>query len=108
MVISNVTLDIRTFVDGYEFLQSDWYKSAHPHIIIMNDILPRKNGIEVLHTIRRMPNQKKFTIYMMTARNSQTDMINAYEAGVDGYLIKPFDLRLFEAELRRTFARLWN
>jgi len=108
MAIKNVELDIRTFTDGYEFLQSNWYVSGHSHIVIMNDILPRKNGIEVLHTIRRMPNQKKFTIYMMTTRNSQSDMINAYEAGVDGYLVKPFDLRLFEAELRRTFTRLWN
>ncbi len=72
----------------------------------MNDILPRKNGLNVLHTLRQMANQKKFIIYMMTNRKSQGDMIYAYESGVDEYLIKPFDLNLFQAQLKRTFARL--
>lgn len=108
MPIEQTQLEIETFTDGYEFLESNWYLSGHTHIVIMNDILPRKNGVEVLHTLRRMANQKKFIVYMMTNRNSQGDMITAYENGVDQYLKKPFDLRLFEAQLKRTFARLWS
>ncbi|TSI11469.1 response regulator [Lysinibacillus sp. BW-2-10] len=100
------TLDIQDFVDGYDFIESGWHLSSHPHIVIMNDILPRKNGLEVLDTLRSLPNQKKFIIYMMTRRNSQTDIISAYESGVDEYLIKPFDLRLFKAQLLRTLERL--
>ncbi|MFJ8513747.1 response regulator [Lysinibacillus xylanilyticus] len=106
MVIDHFQLETKVFSDGYEFLQSDWYLSGHTHIVIMNDILPRKNGLNVLHTLRNMANQKKFIIYMMTNRKSQGDMNYAYESGVDEYLIKPFDLNLFQAQLKRTFARL--
>jgi len=106
MVIDHFQLETKVFSDGYEFLQSDWYLSGHTHLVIMNDILPRKNGLNVLHTLRNMANQKKFIIYMMTNRNSQGDMNYAYESGVDEYLIKPFDLNLLQAQLKRTFARL--
>ncbi|RST74092.1 response regulator [Siminovitchia acidinfaciens] len=106
--IDSFQLDIKTFQDGYSFLQSDWYVSSHSHIIVMNDILPRKNGLEVLDTIRKLPNNKKFIVFMMTKRNSEEDMIYAYESGVDQYLIKPFNLQLFEAQFRRIFERFWS
>jgi len=106
MVIDYYQLETKVFSDGHEFLQSDWYISGNTHIVIMNDILPRENGLNVLHALRQMANQKKFIIYMMTNRKSLGDMIYAYESGVDEYLIKPFDLNLFQAQLKRTFARL--
>ncbi|HZG70459.1 MAG TPA: response regulator [Chondromyces sp.] len=105
--IDHFQLDIKLFQDGFEFLQSDWYSTSHTHLIIMNDILPRKNGLEILHTIRSLPNNKRFIIYMMTRRNSERDMIFAYKSGIDEYLVKPFNIRLFEAQLKRTFERLW-
>ncbi|MCF6409759.1 response regulator [Pseudalkalibacillus salsuginis] len=98
---------IRMFQEGEDFLQSDWSSTSHTHLIIMNDILPRKNGLEVLHMIRKLPNNKRFIIYMMTKRNSEEDIIYAYESGVDHYIIKPFNIRLLEAQLKRTLERLW-
>jgi len=99
--------DIALFTDGEAFLHSDFYYSAHKHIIIMNDVLPRKTGLDVLHEVRKMANERKFIIYMMTNRNNEKDMIDAYEKGVDVYLMKPFNMRLFEAQLQRTFRSLW-
>lgn len=108
MNITNLQLEVKLFKDGYDFMESDWYISSHTHIIIMNDILPRQNGIDVLHRIRKLPNNKKYIVYMMTKRNSEEDIIYAYESGVDEYLVKPFNLRLFEVQLKRTFERLWS
>ncbi len=99
--------EVALFTDGDAFLQSDFYYSAHKHIVIMNDVLPKKTGLDVLHSIREMANERKFIIYMMTNRNAEEAMIDAYEKGVDVYLIKPFNLRLFEAQLQRTFRSLW-
>lgn len=100
--------DIKTFPDGYEFLQSNWFNSSHMHIVIMSDILPKQNGLEVLHRLRALPNTKRIVVYMMTKRKSEEDMIYAYESGVDNYLVKPFSLRLFEAQIMRTFERMWS
>lgn len=105
--IPHFTLDVKAYEDGYSFLQSDEYKSGHMHLILMNDILPLKNGLEILHILRHMPNEKKFIIYMMSERNSEGAALNAYEGGVDEYIVKPFNLRLLEAKIKRTFARFW-
>ncbi|KOS63866.1 response regulator [Lysinibacillus sp. FJAT-14222] len=105
--IPHFTLDVSTYEDGYSFLQSDSYKTGHMHLVVMNDILPRKNGLEILHILREMPNEKKFIIYMMSERNSEGATLNAYEGGVDEYIVKPFNLRLLEAKIKNTFARFW-
>lgn len=102
------SLDVKVYEDGYSFLQSDDYKLGHMHLILMNDILPLKNGLEILHILRHMPNEKKFIIYMMSERNSEGAALNAYEGGVDEYIVKPFNLRLLEAKIKRTFARFWQ
>ncbi|HHW94497.1 MAG TPA: response regulator [Mogibacterium sp.] len=106
--LNNFETEIKEFQDGYEFLESDWYFSSHTHLIIMNDILPRQSGLDVLHKIRMLPNNKKFIVFMMTKRSSEEDMIYAYESGADNYFIKPFNLRLLEVEIKRTLERLWT
>jgi CheY-like chemotaxis protein len=106
IALSHFQLDIKVFQDGYEFLESKWFLSSHRHIIIMNDILPRKNGFEVLKILRSLPGDKRFVIYMMTKRKAEGDMTIAYENGVDGYLTKPFNIKLLEAQLKRTMERM--
>ncbi|MFJ7668361.1 response regulator [Lysinibacillus sp. NPDC097195] len=107
MDIANFTFEVTAYEDGYNFLQTKSYQSGHLHLIIMNDILPRNNGLEILHSLRALPNEKKFIIYMMSERNSEIAALNAYEGGVDELLVKPFNLRLLEAKIKRTFARYW-
>ncbi|HWO97432.1 MAG TPA: response regulator [Bacillus sp. (in: firmicutes)] len=106
--LDNIDLEIQTFQDGYEFIESDWSSSGHTHLVIMSDILPRKNGFEVLHMIQSLPNNKRFIIFMMTQKNTEEDMIFAFQNGVDGYLVKPFNIRLFEAQVKGTLERLWK
>lgn len=111
--IVNLDLDhfeteIKEFRDGYDFLESGWYLSSHTHLIIMNDILPRQSGLDVLHKLRMMPNNQKFIIFMMTKGSTEEDMIYAFESGADNYFVKPFNLRLLEVEIKRTFERLWS
>lgn len=105
--LDHFEMEIKVFQDGYEFLESDWYLSSHTHLIIANDILPRQSGLDVLHKMRMLPNNKRFIIFMMTKGSSEGDMIYAYESGADNYFIKPFNLRLLEVEIKRTFERLW-
>lgn len=101
-------LEIQQFKDGDTFLQSDFIRSSHQHLVITNDILPRANGLKVVYTLRQMPNEKKFNVFMMTKRKSEADMLHAYAAGVDEYLVKPFNIRLFEVQIKRTFERFWS
>lgn len=103
---SHFPIDLKTFKDGDEFINSKWYLSSHRHIVITNEILPRKNGFDVLRMLRSLTNDNRFTIFMVTRRNTEEDMILAYRSGADGYLVRPFSIKLFEAQFQRIMERL--
>ncbi|WP_303969019.1 response regulator [Sporosarcina ureae] len=105
--IKQLDLDIRVFHDGQSFIESDWYQSSHMHVVIVNDILPRKNGLEVLYTLRTLPNTQKYHVFMMTKRKSEAEMIFAYENGVDEYITKPFNPNLFESQIKKVLNRIY-
>ena len=106
IVLHHFNLEIRTFSDGNQFLQSSWYQSGHTHIVMLDDILPKKSGIEVLQELRKMPNTMKYIIFMLSKGKSEEDLLNAYDIGVDEYIVKPFNVKLVEAQLKRWLKRL--
>ena len=99
-------IEMQCFNDGNQFLMSNWYHSGHTHIVILNDILPKRNGIEVLHELRSLPNHKKFIVIMISNRNNEENIIFSYENGVDLYIAKPFNIYIFEAQIKRILSRL--
>ncbi|MGG0656159.1 response regulator [Rummeliibacillus pycnus] len=104
--VENFELDIRSFFDGQSFLDSSWYHSDHMHLILMNYALPKKNGLQLLHELRSMPNNGKYIIYIISKQQAPEDMIYAYESGVDGFIIKPFNLSVVRAELKQMIKRI--
>ncbi|ARD47881.1 hypothetical protein SporoP37_06830 [Sporosarcina sp. P37] len=105
--IKQLELEIKVFHDGQSFLDSAWYESSHTHLVIVNDILPRKNGLEVLYALRQLPNTQKYHVFMMTKRKNEAEMIFAYEHGVDDYITKPFNPNLFEAQIKKVLNRIY-
>lgn len=104
--IPDIELEIQLFKDGLEFINSDWYKSGHKHIILLNDILPRKNGLEVLHYLRSLPNEQKYLIQFLSTRVSEDSLLNAMENGADGYFVRPFNLKVLETQIKNYLRRL--
>lgn len=98
-------LEIRVFNDGLEFMESDWYRSEHSHIVVLNDILPRKNGFEVLHYLRGLPNEQKYLILFISTRNSEEAQLYCFENGADAYFVRPFNLKIFEIRIKNHLRR---
>nr|WP_285848882.1 response regulator [Solibacillus isronensis] len=98
-------LEVRVFNDGLEFMESDWYRSEHPHIVVLNDILPRKNGFEVLHFLRGLPNDQKYLILFISTRNSEEAQLYCLENGADAYFVRPFNLKIFEIRIKNHLRR---
>jgi DNA-binding response OmpR family regulator len=73
-----------------------------PDLICLDLILPRRSGFEVCELIRRDLKLRDVLILVMNDRHSALDRAQAYEAGADGYLLKPFDF----AELSQEVSRL--
>ena len=65
--------------------------------------LPKKDGLEVLKTLRRGGN--KIPVLVLTARDAVGDRIAGLDSGADDYLVKPFDLDELSARIRALLRR---
>jgi len=63
-----------------------------PDLLITDSNMPRMNGLQLVRAIRDKedPALAKLPIIMLTARQSERDIIEGLETGLDDYVIKPF------------------
>jgi len=87
--------------DGAEAL---WRASSTAYDVIVLDImLPRMHGYEVLRTLRE---RAVWTpIIMLTAKDGEYDQTDAFDLGADDYLTKPFSFLVLVARLRALIRR---
>jgi diguanylate cyclase (GGDEF)-like protein len=85
-------LRMKSYSDGANFLQSDWYAPEEKYIILLDGVMPGLDGLEVLEQIRRNYPEVNILVIMLTGRNDQRDIIHALQLGADDYVIKPFHL----------------
>ena len=67
-------------------------------IIILDIMLPKMNGLNVLRELRK--NDIQIPVLLLTAKKQTTDKINGLDSGADDYLVKPFDTDELLARLR--------
>ncbi|MFT4212592.1 MAG: response regulator [Microbacterium sp.] len=72
-----------------------------PDLVILDWMMPRKNGIEVCTELRADARFERTRILMLTARAKEADIASAYAAGVDDYVTKPFSPRELLARVQR-------
>jgi len=72
-------------------------------VVVLDLGLPRKDGIEVITTIRKKDDHTP--VLILTARDSTDDKIKGLDAGADDYMSKPFDLDELEARVRALHRR---
>ncbi|HUG62385.1 MAG TPA: response regulator transcription factor [Methylomirabilota bacterium] len=71
--------------------------------IVLDIQLPGKDGFSILRELRR--GGRTTPVLVITARSEIDDKIGLLDLGADDYLVKPFDLREFEARLRAVMRR---
>lgn len=95
----NYTVD--TSIDGEEALDKIWSES---HDLILLDImLPKLNGLEVLRAIRE--EAMATPVLMLTAKGDVADKVQGLDLGADDYLAKPFSLSELLARVRALLRR---
>ena len=86
--------------DGYEALEL--FESFEPDLIILDLMLPGKDGYEVCREIRK---QKDTPIIMLSAKGETFDKVLGLELGADDYMIKPFDTKELVARVKAVLRR---
>jgi two-component system chemotaxis response regulator CheY len=78
---------------GIEFLVTDWN-------------MPGMTGIELIGEVRKDPKLSHIPILMVTAEAKREQIIAAAQAGVNGYVVKPFTATVLKEKIEKIFDRL--
>lgn len=81
----------------------DYIRCAEYDAVILDIMMPRKTGIEVVKQLRRDKNH--VPVLLLTALDSIEDRVTGLDAGADDYLIKPFALDELTARIRVMLRR---
>jgi len=83
------------------------WKTIHPHLVVLDIMLPGIDGLTVLKTIRL--EDDRLPILILSAKSASDDIVKGLSYGVDDYLPKPFNLEEFLLRVERLLKRAdWN
>ncbi|MFN7252012.1 MAG: response regulator [Anaerobacillus sp.] len=94
-------LEIKTFAEGEEFFSDPWHRQNERFILIIDRIMPKMDGLEILRKIRAEYDRKRYLCFMLTSRGSEADVALAIQKGANDYMTKPFSLKELEVRIKR-------
>ena len=100
-VLRHNNFSVDTVFDGQEAL--DYLEGQEYDGVILDIMMPKKSGLEVLRTIRSQKNQ--VPVLLLTAKTQVDDRVEGLDAGADDYLGKPFAMKELLARIRAMTRR---
>jgi two-component system alkaline phosphatase synthesis response regulator PhoP len=96
--------DTLTARDGSEAIQKA--KIFKPDLIILDIMMPVKNGIETCQAIRQIPDLKQTHVIFLTALSDEKSEIEGLNVGADDYIAKPIKPKLLVTRINALFRRI--
>ena len=96
----NEGYDVKTASDGVEGLS--FFKIFEPDLVLLDIMLPKKDGWQVCREIREMSSKP---VIMITAKGEVFDKVLGLELGADDFLVKPFDMKELSARVKAVLRR---
>jgi len=81
-------------------------KKVNPHLIILDLMMPKLDGIEACRELRSLPQFKTTLIAFLTARDEDFSQLEGFEVGADDYITKPIKPRVFLSRIGGLLRRL--
>ncbi|NUP97702.1 MAG: diguanylate cyclase, partial [Planctomycetaceae bacterium] len=100
-------LSLHLLRDGHEVVRATNGRQAliealenTPQMVVTDWMMPEMDGIELCRTLRSTEECKGIYILMLTAREDERRAVEAFDAGADEYVTKPFDPQILRARVR--------
>ncbi|MFR6008951.1 MAG: response regulator [Christensenellales bacterium] len=101
--LTQTGFEARGFADGNSMLET--LKIEIPELIVLDIMLPGKDGVEVLKEIRSDSQTAKIPVIMATAKGTEMDKIHGLDTGADDYLVKPFGMMEMVSRIKAVLRR---
>ena len=101
--LTQTGFEAKGFADGISMLEA--LKTEKPELIVLDIMLPGKDGVEVLKEIRQRPETRKIPVIMATAKGTEMDKIQGLDTGADDYLVKPFGVMEMVSRIKAVLRR---
>jgi DNA-binding response OmpR family regulator len=75
--------------DGEQALET--IRNERPNLVFLDVMMPKKNGFDVCHAVKREDGLSHTCIVLLTAKGQEFDRQRGQEVGADLYMTKPFD-----------------
>ena len=95
---------VQTAKDGNEALTKA--RSFKPDLIILDIMMPYKNGVEVCEILRSQSDFQETMIIFLTARSDESSQIKGLETGADDYITKPVSPKILISRVNAIFRRV--
>jgi two-component system, chemotaxis family, chemotaxis protein CheY len=79
-------------------------ESQHVDFVITDWNMPQMSGLDLLKAIRASKDRKNIPVLMVTAEAMQENIIAAAQAGVNNYIVKPFDAKTLADKINKIFS----
>lgn len=98
--------------EGYRIITADngmealkLAKEEKPHLIIMDVMMPKMDGIEACAQIRKIPELNETVITFLTARGEDYSQMAGFDAGADDYITKPIKPKVLTSKVKALLRR---
>jgi two-component system alkaline phosphatase synthesis response regulator PhoP len=102
--LQNEGYEVVTAKNGNEAI--DQAKRFNPDLIILDIMMPGKNGIEVCNLLRMQPAFKETLIIFLTALSDEVTEVKGLESGADDFITKPISPKVLLSKVNALFRRL--
>jgi two-component system chemotaxis response regulator CheY len=92
---------VREAEDGSAALEQ--LKQQRADLVVSDWNMPQMTGIELLRAIRGDDGLKDIPVLMVTAESKKENIMEAVQAGVNNYIVKPFNAKTLEEKLTKIF-----
>lgn len=97
--LSYLNYEIAHALDGEEAL--GMVEDFKPDLILLDIMLPKVTGTEVLKKLKGDPKYKNVKIIMISAKNKEKDILSNIRLGADDFITKPFSLEVLEEKIKK-------
>ena len=93
--------DVTTAVDGEDALEK--VASDRPPLIVLDIILPKMNGYQVLRQLKQTPETRDIKVILLSSKSQESDRFWGLKQGADDYIAKPYPDEALLAAVARYF-----